>query len=75
MTYEEACNHFGSCNKLAKALGVHQTSALAWKHGIPQLRQLQIEALSGGDLRADPSCDAFRVKPKARTRRQPATQE
>lgn len=60
MTKDEATKHFGSQQALALALGVKQPSIAAWKE-IPELRQLQIERLTGGALKAGPECDQFRV--------------
>jgi hypothetical protein len=51
----------GSQVALARALGVAQASVSLWGEFPPPLRQLQIEALTGGALRAEPECDKFRV--------------
>ena len=62
MTKDEAIQAFGGTQaSLAKALGMTQGSVSLWGMYPPPLRQLQIEALSGGALRAEPDCDKFRV--------------
>lgn len=60
MTKDEAIKAFGTQEKLASALGMTQGSVSLWK-AVPPMRQLQIEALTGGALRADAECDKFRV--------------
>jgi DNA-binding transcriptional regulator YdaS (Cro superfamily) len=61
MTRDEAVQHFGSQHRLAQALGIKQASVSLWGEAPPPIRQLQIEALTGGALRAGPDCDRFRV--------------
>ena len=65
MTKDEAIKALGGTQaKLAEALGMKQASVSLWD-SVPPLRQLQIEALTGGALRAGPECDKFRVhKPR-----------
>ena len=46
---------------LAEKLGITQGSVSLWGEPIPPLRQLQIERLSGGALKAGPECDDYRV--------------
>lgn len=65
MTKDQAVTHFGTQQKLADALGMLQGSVAGWKDHPPPLRQLQIEALTGGALKAEPECDKFRVQPAA----------
>lgn len=69
MTRDEAVAFFGSQLKLAKRLGITQGSVSLWAGGIPPLRQLQIERLTKGKLRADRSCDSYRVAPVQRKQR------
>ena len=57
----DAVNHWGSQKALADALGIQQPSVAAWGDYPPAMRQLQIEVKSGGALKAEPSCDQFRV--------------
>lgn len=62
MTKDEAVGWAGTQTKLAERLGMRsQGSVSLWGTYPPPLRQLQIEALSGGLLRAEPDCDKFRV--------------
>jgi hypothetical protein len=55
MTFEDLKKHYGSAAKAAEALGLKSRQAVhEWKRkGIPPLRQLQIEKLTRGKLRAD----------------------
>lgn len=63
MTKDEAIRHpaFGTQSILAEKLGMTQGSVSLWGEHPPPLRQLQIEALTGGELRAEPDCDKYRV--------------
>lgn len=61
MTRDEAVQHFGSQQRLAQALGIKQASVSLWGETPPPIRQLQIEALTGGALRASNECDKYRV--------------
>jgi hypothetical protein len=64
MNKSEVIAHFGGVGATAKALDMSQPSVTTWgEHSIPELRQLQIEALTKGLLRAGPECDAYRVAP------------
>lgn len=49
----------------ARALGISQPSVSNWDEQLPPLRQLEIENLTGGKLRAGPECDKYRVPAKA----------
>lgn len=60
MTKEQAIAHFGSVTAVAKALGIAQPSVSEWVE-IPPLRQLELERITKGALRADRQCDRFRV--------------
>jgi len=60
MTKDDVLKHFGSQQKVAEALGITQPSVANWDRHPPPLRQLQIEALTAGELRAEPDCDQFR---------------
>lgn len=46
--------HFGSQAKVASALGIKQQSVADWGEEVPKLRQLQIQVITRGKLRADP---------------------
>lgn len=65
MTKDQAVTHFGTQVELAKALEMSQGSVSLWGEYPPELRQLQIEALTKGKLKAEPTCDKYRVPAKA----------
>jgi hypothetical protein len=54
MKTSDAIKHFGTQQKLATALGLSQSSVAEWGEYPPRLRQLQIAALTGGRLQAEP---------------------
>ena len=54
MKTSDAIKHFGTQQKLANALGIFQSSVAEWGEYPPRLRQLQIAALTGGHLQAEP---------------------
>ena len=61
MTKDEAIKWAGTQVKLAERLGMKsQGSVSLWGEFPPPLRQLQIEAISGGALKAEPDCDRWR---------------
>ena len=62
MTKDQAVEHFGTQVQLAQALGMSQGSVSLWGTFPPALRQLQLEALTSGTLRAEPDCDKYRIK-------------
>ena len=53
--------HYGSQTATAAALGINQASVSQWGEHPPALRQLQIEQLTRGVLKAEPECDQYRV--------------
>jgi hypothetical protein len=55
MTKDQAVEHFGTQVALAAALKMHQSTVCAWDE-VPALRQIQLERLTGGKLKADPEC-------------------
>lgn len=61
MNKAEVIAYFGSVVETARALGIAQPSVTNWSEQLPILRQLEIERLTGGKLRAGPECDRFRV--------------
>lgn len=63
MTTNEAVLHFKTQRGLADALaGCSQAAVAQWGEFPPLLRQLEIERLTGGDLRAESACDKYRVE-------------
>lgn len=65
MTKDDAIAEFGTQVKLAQALGMSQGSVSLWGAYPPELRQLQIEAMTQGRLKAEADCDKYRVPAKA----------
>ena len=57
----EVLDYFGGVAATAKALGISQPSVSNWGEAPPELRQLQIEALTAGALRAGSECDKYRI--------------
>lgn len=62
MTKTEILDHFGGAVATARALGITQPSVTHWdEDAVPALRQLEIERITCGALRAGPECDRYRV--------------
>jgi hypothetical protein len=62
MTKDDAIKFFGTQVKLQEALGMKsQGSVSLWGDFPPPLRQLQIEAMTHGALKAEADCDKYRV--------------
>ena len=55
MDMRQALEWFGTKTAIAKALGVRPPSVTLWGDRIPPIRQLQIERMTKGALRADDS--------------------
>jgi hypothetical protein len=56
MDATQIIQHFGSGPKAAAAIGLKSASALyQWRRSgrVPELRQVQVEHLTGGQLKAD----------------------
>ena len=49
----DAITRFGSQVALAGALGISKAAVNKWGYDVPPLRQLQLQALTGGELRPD----------------------
>lgn len=56
MRKEEAIRFYGSQSALARALGIAQASVAGWGEYPPGGRQLQIEKVTKGELKAEPDC-------------------
>lgn len=65
MKTTEATGHFGSQSATARALDIDPSTVCGWGEYPPPLRQLQLEALTDGSIKAEPDCDKFRVPAKA----------
>lgn len=65
MRKSEAIEFYGgNVSALARALEIDQSSIYSWADDtIPGGRQLQLERITGGKLRADPGCMVRRPKP------------
>ena len=61
MRSAEAIEYFKTQSALARALDMNQSTVSTWREFPPPLRQLQIEALTNGELKAEPECDKYRV--------------
>jgi hypothetical protein len=61
MKTETVIQHFGNQHAVAIALGIKQPSVAAWGEYPPELRQLQVESVTSGALRAESECDKYRV--------------
>jgi hypothetical protein len=62
MTTSEAISHFGSPTALARALGIAPPSLYGWGECPPPLRQIQLQQITRGALKAD--ADVFEVSTK-----------
>lgn len=56
MKTQHAIDHYGSATALADALGVTLPAISQWTEFPPDKRQLQIERLTNGALKAEPEC-------------------
>ena len=61
MTKDQAIRYFGSVNAVAAALRIHQSAVSQWID-VPLLRQLQIEAITSGKLKADESAKLPKIR-------------
>jgi len=57
MTTSEAIDFYGGVQKLADALGVRRQSVWKWGDRPPKGRQYELQAITGGALKADPDED------------------
>lgn len=55
MKTELAVDYFGTKAAIADALGIKRSAVSQWGETIPQGRAYQIEVMTGGQLKADPS--------------------
>lgn len=56
MKTQAAIEHAGSTGALAALLGIKSAAVSQWDEYPPDKRQLQIERLTNGALRAEPGC-------------------
>ena len=55
MTKADVITYFGGARKAAEALGIATASVHQWGERVPPLRQLQLESITKGRLKAEPS--------------------
>ena len=55
MTTDEVIRYYRSAANVARALHIKDPSVSVWGKHPPPLRQLQLQALSGGLLKAEPN--------------------
>lgn len=58
MTKDKVIEHFGSAANVARALNLSRAAVSSWPDEIPLLRQMQIEKLTKGKLKANNPLDA-----------------
>lgn len=61
MTSEQVFKHFKGKARAAVALGIKVPSVYGWGRYPPKLRQLQVERITGGKLKAEANCEPFRA--------------
>ena len=61
MTKDAAIKHYGTQQKLADALGMSQASVSEWGEYPPALRQLQLQQITRGKLKAEPGLLAVKA--------------
>lgn len=54
MTTADVIQHYGTQQKVADALGIRQGSVGGWGKYPPVLRQLQLQRITNGRLKAEP---------------------
>jgi DNA-binding transcriptional regulator YdaS (Cro superfamily) len=59
MNMDDALEWFGTKTAIAEELGIALPSVTNWGHSIPPLRQLQLERITKGGLRADDAIMEF----------------
>jgi DNA-binding transcriptional regulator YdaS (Cro superfamily) len=62
MTTEQAISHYGTQTKLATALGIKQGSVSDWGEYPPAIRQLQLQRITNGRLKAEPGLLSVKKK-------------
>jgi hypothetical protein len=53
MLKKDAVKFYGDMAKLAKVLNIHRSAVLRWSKFVPLSRALQLQQLSGGNLKCD----------------------
>lgn len=68
MKTDKAIEHAGSPKALADLLGITPSAISQWGDEVPPGRQIQLERLTGGKLKADPDCLQRLIDPKKHRR-------
>jgi transcriptional repressor of cell division inhibition gene dicB len=58
MRTKDVLDYFKTQKAIAEALSIKQPSVAAWGEFPPDVRQLQIERITDGALKAEPECQA-----------------
>ena len=66
MKKADAINYFGSAAEMARKLNISEAAVSQWGDTIPQGRTYQIEVLTGGALKADPTAPSGQPRPSQR---------
>lgn len=70
MRTDDAISFYGGQSALARALGIAQPSVADWKKFPPPARQIQLERITGGALKAEPDClDRLLNPPKPKAKK------
>jgi len=69
MKKKDAILYFGTATKLGKAVGICRSAVSVWGEYPPQIRQIQIEKITGGFLKAEPGCIIEETPEQRKTRR------
>lgn len=64
MTKQEALAKYGTHTALAEALGVTRSAVSQWRT-IPLGRQLQLEQITGGELKAESPVEFYASQPES----------
>lgn len=62
MTTDQAIKHYGTQVKLARALGITQSTVSEWGEFPPKIRQLQLQQITRGRLKAEPGLLAVKQR-------------
>lgn len=65
MKTEQAIEYAGSPKALADLLGITPSAISQWGDEVPPARQIQLEQITDGKLKADADCFARILKPKS----------
>lgn len=60
MKTEMVVEHFGTKTAVARALGINKSAVSQWGENVPRGKAFEIEALTGGALKANPFAPAPR---------------